>query len=461
MIERRVVDKIKRIVGKEHVHSEPEERVCYSYDATNQSYLPDLVVFPGNAQEVSDIVKLANEEKFPVIPRGAGSGFTGGTLPVEGGLVLVMTRFNRIIEIDTENLIAFVEPGVVTGNFQKEVEKLGLFYPPDPASLKFSTLGGNVAECAGGPRAVKYGVTKDYVIGLEIVLPTGEIISTGVRTVKGVVGYDLTKLMVGSEGTLGVITRIIVKLLPMPASKKTILAVYPKLEDAARTVTGITASKITPSALEFMDHSAIVCVEDFLRIGLPVEAEAILLLEVDGDPYIVGRDAARIQDICMRYGASRVEIAEDEESEENLWRARRAISPSLLKISPTKINEDITVPRSKIPDILRKINEIAKRSGLDIVNFGHAGDGNIHVNIMIDKRKEEDVSRAHGAVKEIFQATLTMGGTISGEHGIGITKAPYLRMELGDLGVEIMKRIKRVFDPNNVLNPGKIFQERP
>ena len=461
MIERRVVDKIKRIVGKEHVYSEPEERVCYSYDATNQSYLPDLVVFPGNAQEVSDIVKLANEEKFPVIPRGAGSGFTGGTLPVEGGLVLVMTRFNRIIEIDTENLIAFVEPGVVTGNFQKEVEKLGLFYPPDPASLKFSTLGGNVAECAGGPRAVKYGVTKDYVIGLEIVLPTGEIISTGVRTVKGVVGYDLTKLMVGSEGTLGVITRIIVKLIPLPASKKTILAVYPKLEDAARTVTGITASKITPSALEFMDHSAIVCVEDFLRIGLPVEAEAILLLEVDGDPYIVGRDAARIQDICMRYGASRVEIAEDEESEENLWRARRAISPSLLKISPTKINEDITVPRSKIPDILRKINEIAKRSGLDIVNFGHAGDGNIHVNIMIDKRKEEDVSRAHEAVKEIFQATLTMGGTISGEHGIGITKAPYLRMELGDLGVEIMKRIKRVFDPNNVLNPGKIFQERP
>ncbi|MFA4910152.1 MAG: FAD-linked oxidase C-terminal domain-containing protein [Desulfobacteria bacterium] len=459
MIEKKVIDKIKRIVGKEHVHSEPEERVCYSYDATNQSYLPDLVVFPGNAQEISDILKLANEEKFPVIPRGAGSGFTGGTLPVEGGLVLVMARFNRIIEIDTENLIAFVEPGVVTGNFQKEVEKLGLFYPPDPASLKFSTLGGNVAECAGGPRAIKYGVTKDYVIGLGAVLPTGEIISTGVQTVKGVVGYDLTKLMVGSEGTLGVITRIIVKLLPLPASKKTILAVYPKLEDAARTVTGITASKITPSALEFMDHSAIVCVEDFLRIGLPVEAEAILLLEVDGDSYIVERDAARIQDICMRYGASRVEIAEDEESEENLWRARRAISPSLLKISPTKINEDITVPRSKIPDILRKINEIAKRSRLDIVNFGHAGDGNIHVNIMIDKRKEEEVNRAHEAVKEIFQAVLDMGGTISGEHGIGVTKAPYLKMELGDLGVEIMKRIKRVFDPNNVLNPGKIFRD--
>ncbi|MEW6616214.1 MAG: FAD-linked oxidase C-terminal domain-containing protein [Thermodesulfobacteriota bacterium] len=457
MIEKRVVDKIKRIAGKEHVHSEPEERVCYSYDATNQSYLPDLVVFPGNVQEISDILKLANEEKFPVIPRGAGSGFTGGTLPVEGGLVLVMVRFNRIIEIDTENLIAFVEPGVVTGNFQKEVEKLGLFYPPDPASLKFSTLGGNVAECAGGPRAVKYGVTKDYVIGLEVVLPTGEIVSTGVQTVKGVVGYDFTKLMVGSEGTLGVITKIIVKLLPLPASKKTLLAIYYKLEDAARTVTGITASKIIPSALEFMDHSAIVCVEDFLNIGLPVAAEAILLLEVDGDSYIVDRDAIRIQEICMEYGASRVEIAEDEESEENLWRARRAISPSLLKLKPTKINEDITVPRSKIPDILRKINEIAKRLELDIVNFGHAGDGNIHVNIMIDKRREEEVNRAHEAVKEIFQATLDLGGTISGEHGIGVTKAPYLRMELGDLGVEVMRRIKKAFDPNNVLNPGKIF----
>jgi glycolate oxidase len=306
---------------------------------------------------------------------------------------------------------------------------------------------------------VKYGVTKDYVLGLEVVLPTGEIISTGVQTVKGVVGYDLTKLMVGSEGTLGVITKIIIKLLPLPASKKTLLAIYPKLEDAARTVTGITVSKITPSVLEFMDHSAIVCVKDFLNIGLPLEAEAILLLEVDGDPYIVDRDAARIQEICMEYGASKVEIAEDEESEENLWRARRAISPSLLKINPTKINEDITVPRNKIPDILRKINEIAKRLRLDIVNFGHAGDGNIHVNIMIDKRREEEVNRAHEAVKDIFQATLDLGGTISGEHGIGVTKAPYLRMELGDLGVEVMKRIKRVFDPNNVLNPGKIFQD--
>jgi len=460
MIKKRVISKVKKIVGKRNVHTEPEEMVCYSYDATNQIYLPDIVVFPANALEVSQILKLANEEGFPVIPRGAGSGFTGGTLPVKGGLVLVMSRFNRVLKIDTENLIAFVEPGVVTGNFQKEVEELGLFYPPDPASFKFSTIGGNVAECAGGPRAMKYGVTKDYVIGMEVVLPTGEVISTGVQTAKGVVGYDLTKLIIGSEGTLAVITNIIVRLIPMPATKKTILAIYPKFEDAGKTVSKIVASKIIPAALEFMDRSAIVCVEDFLKVGLPVDAEAILLFEVDGDPDTVMRDAARIKVICLKYGADRVEIAESKKDEENLWRARRAISPSLFKVSPSKINEDITVPRSKIPDILRKIDDIGKRSRLDIVSFGHAGDGNIHVNIMIDDREEGKVNSAYEAVKEIFQATLDLGGTISGEHGVGITKAPYLEMELGNLGVDVMRRIKKAFDPNNILNPGKIFQNQ-
>ena len=459
MMEEKVINTIEKIVGKEYVHPELEERICYSYDATNRKSLPDLVVFPGDVQEISEILKLANKERFPVVPRGAGSGFTGGSIPVKGGLVLVMTRFNSILEIDTENLIALVEPGVVTGDFQKEVERFGLFYPPDPASLKFSTLGGNVAECAGGPRAVKYGVTKDYVIGLEAVLPTGEILSTGVRTVKGVVGYDLTKLMVGSEGTLGVITKIRVRLLPMPAAKKTLLAIYPRLEDAAKTVTRIIVSKIIPTALEFMDHFAIACVEDFLKIGLPVDADAVLLLEIDGDHDGVDKDALLIQDICIQSGASRVEIAKDKESEENLWMARRAISPSLLRINPTKINEDITVPRSKIPDILRKLHDIGKKLELQIANFGHAGDGNIHVNIMIDKRKEEEVNKANKAVQEIFQATLDLGGTLSGEHGIGITKAPYLKMELGDLGIAIMKKIKRVFDPNNILNPGKVFPD--
>ncbi|MDY7033242.1 MAG: FAD-linked oxidase C-terminal domain-containing protein [Thermodesulfobacteriota bacterium] len=459
MMEEKVINTIEKIVGKEYVHTELEERICYSYDATNRKSLPDLVVFPGDVQEISEILKLANKERFPVVPRGAGSGFTGGSIPVKGGLVLVMTRFNRILEIDTENLISLVEPGVVTGDFQKEVERFGLFYPPDPASLKFSTLGGNVAECAGGPRAVKYGVTKDYVIGLEVVLPTGEILSTGVRTVKGVVGYDLTKLMVGSEGTLGVITKIIVRLLPMPAAKKTLLAIYPRLEDAAKTVTRIIVSKIIPTALEFMDHFAIACVEDFLKIGLPVDADAVLLLEIDGDHDGVDKDALLIRDICIQSGASRVEIAKDKESEEYLWMARRAISPSLLKMNPTKINEDITVPRSKIPDILRKLHDVGKKLELQIANFGHAGDGNIHVNIIIDKSKEEEVNKANKAVQEIFQATLDLGGTLSGEHGIGITKAPYLKMELGDLGIAVMKKIKCVFDPNNILNPGKIFPD--
>ena len=456
-MEKSIINTIETILGKGNVYSDLEERICYSYDATNRKFLPDLVAFPSDAREISEILKLANKEGFPVIPRGAGSGFTGGSIPVKGGVVLVLTRFNSIIEIDTENLIASVEPGVITGDFQKEVEKLGLFYPPDPSSLKVSTMGGNVAECAGGPRAVKYGVTKDYVIGLEVVLPTGEIISTGVQTMKGVVGYDLTKLMVGSEGTLGIVTKIIVKLLPLPETKKTLLAVYPRIEDAAKTVALIIASKIVPVALEFMDQRTLACVESFLKIGLPIEADAVLLLEVDGDYEAVERDALKIKDICIRSGASRVDMAKDKGSEEDLWRARRAISPSLLKINPTKINEDITVPRSKIPDILHKIHAIGKKNHLDIANFGHAGDGNIHVNIMIDSNKEEQVDRADKAVREIFQATLDLGGTLSGEHGIGITKAPYLDMELGDLGIAVMKRIKTAFDPNNILNPGKIF----
>ncbi|MDY6855318.1 MAG: FAD-linked oxidase C-terminal domain-containing protein [Thermodesulfobacteriota bacterium] len=459
MLKRNIVNTIKKIVGKENVYCELEERICYSYDATNERYLPDLVVFPANAHEISEILKIANHKSFPVIPRGAGSGFSGGTLPIKGGLVLCMARFNRVLSIDSENLIAFVEPGVVTGHFQKKVEKQGLFYPPDPASLSFSTIGGNVAECAGGPKAVKYGVTKDYVIGLEVVLPTSEIISTGVQTVKGVVGYDLTKLIVGSEGTLGIITRVIVKLLPKPESSKTIMGIYPKLDDAAKTVSDIIASKIIPSALEFMDQNAIVCVEDFLRIGLPVDAEAILLIEVDGNCETVNRDASKIKQICFANKADRAEIAGDTQSKENLWRARRAISPSLFKISSSKINEDITVPRSKIPDILKTINGIAKRYNLKIVNFGHAGDGNIHVNIMIDKKNEKESDLAKKAVKEIFQATLDIGGTLSGEHGIGTTKVPYLNMELGNLEVQVMKKIKKVFDPNNILNPGKVFQD--
>jgi len=460
MIDKTILKHMQEIVGKDNVFEDKETRTCYSYDATNLKYLPDLIVYPRTPEQVSGILKLANEARFPVIPRGAGTGFTGGTLPVAGGVVLVLTKMNKILKIDPENLLAVTEPGVITYDLQQEVEKIGLFYPPDPASLKSSTLGGNVAECAGGPRAVKYGVTKDYVLGLEVVLPMGEIISTGVQTVKGVVGYDLTKLLVGSEGTLGVITKIILRLLPLPKSKRTMLAIFPTIEAAANTVSQVISSKIIPTTLEFMDNPCIRCVEDYLHIGLPVEAGALLIIEVDGPPEVVAQDIQEIQKICQANGAIEAKVARDNQEAEELWKARRAVSAAVVKINPTKINEDITVPRSKVAEILRRVEAIAKKHSLIIVNFGHAGDGNIHVNVMIDRRKKEEEERAHAAVKEIFAATLELGGTLSGEHGIGITKAPYVPMELGDMGVEVMKRIKKAFDPNNILNPGKIFPER-
>ncbi len=459
MVDKGIIQGIKNIVGKENVGEDKETRICYSYDATNLRYLPDLIVYPFNREQISAILKLANEARFPVIPRGAGTGFTGGTLPVEGGVVLVLTKMNRVLQIDPENLVAVVEPGVVTYHLQQEVEKIGLFYPPDPASLKSSTIGGNVAECAGGPRAVKYGVTKDYVLGLEVVLPTGEIITTGAQTVKSVVGYDLTKLLVGSEGTLGIITKIILRLLPLPKAKRTMLAIFPNIEAAATTVSQIISSRIIPTTLEFMDNATIRCVEDYLHMGLPVEAGALLIIEVDGAPEVLNGEVEEIQKICQANRAIETKVAKDDKEAEELWKARRAVSSAVVKLNPTKINEDVTVPRSKVANLLRQMEAISKKHNLIIVNFGHAGDGNIHVNVLIDRRKPGEEERAHVAVKEIFEATLGLGGTLSGEHGIGITKAPYLAMELGDMGVKVMKRIKQSFDPNNILNPGKIFPD--
>jgi glycolate oxidase len=458
-MEKRIKDALIAIVGNENFLDSIEERICYSYDATNQKYLPDAVTFPGSTQEVSGILKIANRDKIPVIPRGAGTGFTGGSLPVQGGIVLVMSRMNRIIEIDTDNLIAAVEPGVVTGKFQKEVAHYGLFYPPDPASLEYSTLGGNVAECSGGPRAVKYGVTRDYVLGLEAVLPTGEVIHTGAKTVKSVAGYELTRLLVGSEGTLAVITKIILRLIPMPEAVRTMLAIFPEITQAAKTVSEIIRSRIIPSTLEFMDNGTIRCVEDYLHMGLPVHAGALLLIEVDGEREIIEKQVGLIDELCRKGGAERIEIAEDEGEREMLWKARRSISAAIVKLNPTKVNEDITVPRSKVPDIINALQGIAEKYRLVIVNFGHAGDGNIHVNIMTNRKNKEEMERVEKAVEEIFRITLNLGGTISGEHGIGITKAPFLKWEVGETGIEVMKRIKASFDPNNILNPGKIFLE--
>ena len=449
--------KLQNIVGKTNCTRNREDLACYAYDATARTYMPDAVLFPQNAQEISAVVNLANKDGFFVIPRGAGSGMTGGSLAVKGGVVLVMARMNRILKIDKDNLIAHVEPGVVTGRFHKAVEKEGLFYPPDPSSSEFSTLGGNVAECAGGPSAVKYGVTRDYVLGLEAVLPTGEIISTGVQTAKGVVGYDLTRLLVGSEGTLGIITRMTLRLLPQPEVVRVMTAVFDKIASAAETVSEIIRSGTIPRAIEFMDNASIRCVAGHLKIALPVEAEALLLIEEDGKSEEVDLAMEQIKALCLSQGAQRVAIAGTKAEAENLWRARKAISPALFQYGPDKINEDIVVPRSKIPDMVKKISALRAETGLTMVSFGHAGDGNIHFNIMLDKKNEAELKKAEGAVEALFDYTLRLGGTISGEHGIGITKAPYLAKEIGNDAMNLMKKIKKLFDPNGILNPGKIF----
>ena len=453
---KQALSEITSIVGKENILTAKEDCMCYSYDATNQKFLPEAVVFPLTTRQITDIMSWANQYSIPVIPRGAGSGFVGGSLPVAGGVVVTLTRMNRIIKIEPENLTATVEPGVVTGDFQQEVEKLGLFYPPDPASLKFSTMGGNTAVCAGGPRCVKYGVTKNYILGLEVVLPTGEIINTGVKTHKGVAGYDLTSLFVGSEGTLGIITAITVKLIPLPPAKKCMLGIFPRIEDATVTVSSIIQARIIPATLEFIDQAALRCVEDYLHMGLPTHAEALLLIEVDGDNETINRQSEKIKDICLQNGAEKVTIAHSKEEEEELWKARRSISPALLRLNPNKVNEDINVPISQIPEIIKRINKITKHYKLVNVNFGHAGDGNIHTNLMINKDNPDEVKRAEQAVKEIFEATLELGGTISGEHGIGITKAPYLEMDIGTHNRALMEKLKSLLDPHNILNPGKL-----
>jgi glycolate dehydrogenase FAD-linked subunit len=457
MLDSRIIQQLQQIVGADNVVTDRQDMICYSYDATQLEFLPDAVVHPGSPAEVAAILKLANQENFPVFPRGAGSGFTGGALPKGGGVTLVVTRLNRILRIDTENLVAEVEPGVVTEQFQQEVEKLGLFYPPDPASLKFSTLGGNVAENAGGPRCVKYGVTRDFVMGLEVVLPTGEIIRTGGETYKGVVGYDLTRLLCGSEGTLGVITKIIFKLLPLPEAKKTMLTIFDSIDGAAKAVSTIIGNKIIPTTLEFMDHATLQCVEKRFSLGIPATGRAVLLIEVDGDRELIEKQAARIQELVTPLGLVECKVAKDAAESEALWKVRRLVSPSLRDVNPTKYNEDIVVPRSKVPDVIRRIDAIARKYAMPIVNFGHAGDGNIHVNVMIDKDIPGMEEKAHQAIKEIFQAALELNGTMSGEHGVGLAKQPYIHLELSGAQLAAMQAIKAALDPNNILNPGKMF----
>ncbi len=456
-----ILDELGRIIGKDYVINDPEELVCYSYDASGRSFLPDAIVFPVSSLQIAEILKLANKESFAVIPRGNGSGMTGGSLPVQGGIVMALSRMNRILEIDKDNFVALVEPGVVTGNFHREVEKRGLFYPPDPASSSFCTIGGNVGECAGGPRAVKYGVTRDYVLGLEAVTAKGEIIKTGVRTAKGVAGYDLTRLIVGSEGTLAIVTKIILKLLPLPEDVKTLAVFFGSMRGAAKAVSAIIKKAVVPRCIEYMDRASIKCVEKEFKAFVPDASlenlGAVLLIELDGSSEIIKRDAEKLEKFCLGCGAERVVIASDSTDASELWKIRKSLSPALFKLAPNKINEDIVVPINKIPDMVERLEKIQRKTGLIIVSFGHAGDGNIHCNIMYDKRNEKQALLAERAVDELFSYTLELGGTITGEHGVGITKMKHFPFETGETEIEIMRDIKKVFDPLNILNPGKIF----
>lgn len=448
---------LSKIVGSENVLHTLEDRMCYSYDGTFRTFMPEIIVRPDGTLEVQAIVKFASEHKVPLYPRGAGTGLSGGSVPVKGGIVMDLTRMNRILEIDAKNLLVVVEPGVVTAELHRTVEALGLYYPPDPASIKTCTIGGNVAESAGGPCAIKYGVTRDYVMGLEIVTAAGEIINTGGRTVKNVSGYDLTRLFVGSEGTLGVVTKAILKLIPKPEAKKTILSIFPKLDGAADTVPQIIAEGIIPACLEIMDDVAINCVENHRHLGLPRDAEAILLIEVDGDKEVVEKQARIIARICEENGASEVKVAKDDLEAEQLWIARRAVSAAVLQLNPTKISEDATVPRTQIPEMIRRLKQIGKKYDLPMTVYGHAGDGNLHPNIVTNLRDSEAMERVEKAIEEIFKVTIELGGTLTGEHGIGIMKAPFMKLQFTPEEMHYFKEIKKAFDPHNILNPGKIF----
>ena len=455
-MDKNTLRKLQQIVGTGALFTDPEELSCYSYDGTGRIFLPEAVAFPQTADQISSILKLANQHNFPVVPRGAGSGMTGGSLPIRGGLVLVTSRMNRIVEIDPANMTAIVEPGVITGDLQNTLKQHNLMYPPDPASLKFCSIGGNAAECAGGPSAVKYGVTRDYVIGLEVVLPTGEIMQTGVRTEKGVVGYDLTRLFIGSEGTLGIFSKLILRLLPLPESKATFLLTFTSLSDATEIVLQLFSTGIIPCTLEYMDKTAISIVRNHIPEVMPESIEALIILEVDGSRAQVDQQQHLITDFLNKRGITYKYTTDDNERSE-LWQARRSISPASFTLKPHKISEDVVVPRSKIPELVRFCEKTAHNLDLVILTFGHAGDGNIHVNIMVDNENEKELASGQLAKKLLFEFVVAAGGTLSGEHGIGITKSEFLPLEIDSTGLEVMKKIKNLFDPHDILNPGKIF----
>ncbi|MEK7291055.1 MAG: FAD-linked oxidase C-terminal domain-containing protein, partial [Planctomycetota bacterium] len=437
------LDALNRLIGKENVLYALEDRLCYAYDGTKQKHIPDVVLQPRSTRHVSGILRFANEHEIPVCPRGAGSGLTGGAVPVQGGIVLDFTQMNKIIEIVPEDLTATVEPGVVTQILQNEVAKYKLFYPPDPASAAFSTIGGNVAECSGGITGLKYGVTRDYILSLEVVLADGSVIHTGRKTLKSVTGYDLTRLFVGSEGTLGVFTQITVKLLPLPEKIETLLVFFATPQDAVRTASQIISNNLLPRALEFIDKSSIECIRGYKQeFQIPAEVNALLLIDIDGKDASVEAETSLTQKIALGNRPLKVISAKNPQERDSLWEVRRVISPALYNIAPFKINEDICVPRSRILEALQRIDDIHKRyPSLKVANFGHIGDGNIHVNIMYEEGDKQRMF-AEKMIEEILRNTVELGGTISGEHGIGNVKSAFLSLEIPPQELRIMKDIK-------------------
>jgi len=458
MFNQEVLNELIKALGKENVLSEKEDLLTYSFDATAAMprQMPNVVVTPCNTEQVVEVVKIANRYKVPIYPRGSGTNLSGGTIPIEQGIVLSLLNMNKIIEVDDENLTAWVEPGVIIQDLNDAVAKYGLIYPPDPGTVTTATMGGSVSECSGGLRGLKYGVTKHYVMGMEIVLTNGDVIKWGGKTVKNVTGYDLTALYTGAEGTLGIITKILVKLIPAPEARKSLLAVFDDLNKAGNCISAIIKNKVIPATLEIMDNVTIRTVENFTKAGLPVEAEAVVLVEVDGYKESVQREAEIVERICRECGAVDIRVAESDAERDSIWFARRNALPALAQLKPTTVLEDATVPRSKIPDMLRAIRRIAEKYNLTIGTFGHAGDGNLHPTIVTDYRDKEEMERVEKAVDEIFEAAVSLGGTLSGEHGVGMAKAKYLPLEFGEAGVQTLRRIKEALDPNYLLNPGKI-----
>lgn len=453
-----IFTKLREIVGAENVLTSREDLIAYSFDGTAaMQQLPAGVVFATTTGQVAQILTLANQTKTPIVTRGSGTGLSGGSLPSTDCIVLCLVKMNRILELDRANLTILVEPGVTTLAVFDAATAAGLFYPPDPGSMKISTIGGNVAENSGGLRGLKYGITRNYVMGLEIVLPAGEVLWTGNKCVKDVAGYSLRDLFIGSEGTLGVITKVLLRLIPKPAAKKTMVATFADMSQAAQTVSDIIAAQIIPCTLEFLDRTTIHCVEDFAKVGLPLDCEALLLMETDGHPAAVAEDAAKMEDLARKNGAMEVRVARDDAEAAKLATARRSAFSALARVAPTTILEDATVPRSELVKMIRFVDTVAKKYQLRVGTFGHMGDGNLHPTFLTDERNQEEMHRVEEAFKEIFDEAIRLGGTITGEHGVGLAKKGILPKFAGDAQMRVMRELRRVLDPNGILNPGKMF----